>query len=854
MHPRPLAGLALVLAVASAPQSALAKAKAAAAQASPAPAASDDAPAKYETFVQNATLVPGLIEVIRKDGKLYLSLAKTQLGTDFIETSIPSTGLGGFGPAAGEPYVAPARILRFERFDDNVVLRWPNTIAKVDAASPQALSTQASLAASVIAVTPIVAESERAVVIAAAPFLGDVADLKAQFDAVVPRPEHAYHLDSARAFFTEAKSFPENTLLRVSQTWATDSPDTIDNVPDPRSVEVRMTYNIIAAPHNGYMPRVADPRVGYFTIPLLNFQSDAKPSRNVYYVSRWNFAPANPGKASPATHPLVLTLSNGIPVQYREAVRGALLAWNEAFARIGIQNAISVRQQPSDAGFDVDDIRNNMVSWVDTSAPQYGAEALIVNDPRTGEEMNVGVNIDAVAGLEGWRYRYYVAPARGLPDSAALEERFATNWIAATVLHEVGHDMGLQHNFIGSLAYSAKQLQDRQFTARYGIASSVMEYSPVNLWPKGTPQGDYQQLVLGPYDYYAIQYGYGYVPNATTPDAELPALNRLAARWSDPMCRFASDEDAFFDSGHAIDPRVQENDLTNDPLAWESMQLTLLHGLLDAVDKRFPQPGEPYDEARRAFTQPLELYLRYAAMPGHVIGGEYVSRANAGDPHGTPPLQAVPRAQEVRAWHMLERYLFSDAAWRFRPAVLARLTYSEVSSTSTFGTWAYNPPPRHDVPIVQVAERAQEGVLDELFAPLTLQRIDDLSFKYAAGTTMTLTDLFDWSRHGLYAEFADGAIARAGIVRRNAQMRFAKRLAQMWLAPAAGTPPDAQALARQQLVYLTADTAKALRTPHLDELTRAHVTALQALAHQALEARATLAVPAPPPASAAGPE
>ena len=802
-------------------------------------------PASYDSFASGATVTPGLISVLRKSGKLYLVLQKAQLGQDFIETSVPATGLGGFGPAPGEPYVAPARILRFERVDDTVVMRWPNTFARVDKGTPAMISAEASLPSSVVAVVPIAAESSTAVVIPAAPFLGDVADMAAQFEAIVKSPAHAYKLDTARSFFTQAKAFPQNTFLRVSQTWATDAPDTIDNAPDARSLEVKMTYNIIAAPNDGYTPRIADPRVGYFEQPLIDFQRDTSPTRNVYYLSRWNFMPATPGRPSAAKNPLIFTLSNDVPVAYRNTVKEALLTWNAAFARIGILNAVQVVQQPADPSFDVDDIRHNMVSWFDAPIPQYGAEALIVTDPRTGEEINAGINVDAVEGLGGRTYRYYIAPARGLPDSGSLERTFTLEEIRAVVLHESGHDLGLQHNFIGSIAYTARELQNTAFTQAHGVASSVMEYAPINVWPRGTRQGDYSQLVLGPYDYYAVRFGYDYVPNASTPEAEVPTLNRWASRWSDPTYRFASDEDVFFNTGHAIDPRVQMFDLTSDPLAWEHMQVRMLHGILNDVDRRFPGSGQSYDEARRAFMLPLRLYVRYAGMPAHVIGGEYLSRAAAGDPHATIPLQPVSRSDEYRAWRMLSDGLFSDAAWRFSPRVLRSLTYSEVSFLGPGATWIYDPSPRHDVDVAGIAATAQEQVLDELFAPLTLARIDGLSMKYAPGSTMTLTDLFDWSRNGIFGDIESGAVAKAGVVRRNAQMNFAKRLARLWTSPAAGTPTDAQALARLQLEELSGYTARGLRRGRLDELTRAHLEALEALAKQALEARATMAPPGP---------
>ena len=802
-------------------------------------------PATYDAFVKDATVESGLLTVIRKAGKVYLGISKSQLGADFIETSVPWSGMGGFGPAPGEPYVAPARITRFLRADDKIVIRWPNTFAKTNPNSPESMSAQASLPSSVVALAPIVAESPTMVVFSADPFLGDVADFSSALGSVVSKPGHTYHLDPSRTYLEQAKAFPENTLLRVAQTWATDQPETVDNAPDARSIEVKMTYNIVAAPHDGYVPRIADPRVGYFTQPLLDFGSDRNPVRNVYYLTRWNFMPQDPTRPSAARNPLIFTLSNDIPVEYRDGVKRALLSWNSAFTKIGILNAVQVVQQPDDPNFDIDDIRHNMVSWFDSTSPQYGAEALIVDDPRTGEEINAGINVDAVLGVGGRRaYRYVVAPARGLADDAALEKSFTQDEIYSIVLHESGHDLGLQHNFIGSIAYTAKELQNPAFTHRSGVASSVMEYAPINVWPKGTPQGDYFQLVLGPYDYYALEYGYEYVPNAATPDAELPALRRLASNWSNPLYRFASDEDVSFSSGHAIDPRVQQDDLTDNPLQWERTQLDMLHHIMNDVNARFPRSGESYEEARRAFVSPLGLYIRDVTMPAHVIGGEYLSRANAGDPHSVVPLSPVPRAEEAQAWGMLQRYLFSDEAWHFNPAVLSRLTYGEVSSF-TNGNWVYNPGPRHDVPVVSIAGTTQARVLDELFAPLTLQRIDDLATKYAPGTTMSLTDLFDWTRDGIFGDLENGRIGSAGVVRRNAQMAFAKRLSDLWLRPARGTPTDAQSLARLQLVRLESacDAALARR---LDEMSAAHVQALQAIATQALQARATVAAPEGP--------
>jgi hypothetical protein len=189
----------------------------------------------------------------------------------------------------------------------------------------------------------------------------------------------------------------------------------------------------------------------------------------------------------------------------------------------------------------------------------------------------------------------------------------------------------------------------------------------------------------------------------------------------------------------------------------------------------------------------------------------------------------------------MDRYLFSDAAWRFNPSVLTHLTYSEASVLSGGGTWAYSPSERHDVPIVEFAATAQDNALGEMFAPLTLQRIDDLSVKYGAGRTMNLADLFDWAQTSVFGDLPRGRAGSDGVVLRNLQSRFARRLAELWVKPRTNTPEDARALAHAKLVALQHDASAAVNRGGLDELTTAHLDALKAIAGQALSAQVNTA-------------
>ncbi|MBD5654708.1 MAG: zinc-dependent metalloprotease, partial [Candidatus Eremiobacteraeota bacterium] len=409
--------------------------------------------------------------------------------------------------------------------------------------------------------------------------------------------------------------------------------------------------------------------------------------------------------------------------------------------------------------------------------------------------------------------------------------------IRAIVLHESGHNWGLQHNFIASQAYSAADVRSKAFTSKYGLANSVMEYTPTNVWPKGMSTGDFFQTVLGPYDYYAIKWGYAPIPGATTPQSEVRALSAMASSWSDPKYRFAMDEDVQYENGHAIDPRVSQFDLTNDNLGWCASQLEISDTLMRRIESRFTRAGDTHDALREAFGAALYPLRNCTAIAAHYVAGEQLSRAHIGDRGATPPLSPVPRAQAQRAYALLDARLFAPNVMSVAPSLLRKMVYTEWVTDLPSAGWAYSPPVRHDVPVSTIVEEYQQRVLDELFDPVVLQRLADLPLKYAPGTTMSLTDVFAWTQKSIFGDIASGRIAKADEIHRSLQQSYARMLAQMLLAPAPETPYDARSLARAELVALSADVAKARSRRDFDLLTRAHIAALGAVATDALTAR-----------------
>jgi hypothetical protein len=806
------------------------------------PVRAADAPSSpYATFTASATAQHGLFTILRKDGHVYLDVTTDQLDTDFLETIVPGSGMGSNFIVWGNTDHLPAMLVRFERADDGIAIVWPNSsfVAPHDAAGT--LAVRSNFPQSVVGIGKIVAEGNGHIVFDASALFSDTLDLDHIINGSLgTTPQTAYHLDPQRTYFGATKAFPENDVIDVEQLWATDAPHVApDTAPDSRSVQMQVVYNFAQLPHDNYRPRYADDRVGIYNAIYLDFapETDTAPDRYKRYLVRWNFAPADPTKPSPATHPMVFYLSNTIPQRFRQPIRDAVLRWNLAFERIGILDAIQVKDQPNDPNWDADDIRYNVLRWVAEQRPSFGADSQTLFDPRTGEEFRTGILISAdSAAFAADTWRNVVDPVRNGRNTDPMPDQFLYDSFQSEIMHETGHNMGMQHNFIGHDAYTAKQLQDPAFTAKYGVTTTVMEYAPLNIWPKGYGQGSYYQTVLGPYDYYAMKYAYAYIPGAATPEDELPTLNRWASAWSNPYDRYASDEDVSWQDGHAADPRVEQGEFTNDQLGWTIVQLNLNRSLMNRDTQMLPLGGNTYEDATNAFRNSFYTYLSLATKSAHWLGGQYISRAHRGDAGSSAPIVPVPLAMQQRAYGILSEYLFSDRHLNFSPTVLNKLGYAEWAGYGYVGwenygnlpVWAYDPPQRHDFPAVDMIGRAQRATIDYIYQPAVLSRLEQNSLE-STGPTLELPQLFAWMLRDIYSELhAHGG--NISLLRRNLQAIYETKLIALATAPQAGAPPDAQSLSREALQQIATAAAARLHAGSLDHVTSAH---LETLLHKA---------------------
>ena len=830
----------------------------------------------YAKFTEGATAQHGLFTIWRKDGNVAIELKPEQFNNDFVELGVPINGIGSGGIFSGLTDLQNCRIIRFVKQDNRVAIIFPTTRFLAQPNTGEADAVAAGTAPSVAGIAKVFSVDPETgdVVFDASPFLQDITDVADALTDVnggrMLNPMGAYRLDQQQTYFGITKAFPQNVTIVAEQTFSSMNPQYIDAVPDGRNIQLQIQYNIAALPQDEtYMPRLFDDRVGYFANAHQDFSSDDTFNKDADYIVRWNVQKSDPSRRiSPAKKPVVYYLSNTIPARYKPAIRKALLTWNNAFLPLGITNVVEVQDQPNDPNFDPDDIRYNVVRWL---AEEQGgfAEAQLLYNPRTGEMIKSGIVIDSDLMRYGkFTYPNLVSPEKAGDDADSMKkpmlsaseyaageraqfsygmaalgiygsgdgyyvpDKFANEFLESIVLHESGHDWGLRHNYLGSEAYTAAQLRSPAFTQKYGVSSSVMEYSPINLWPKGHGQGEYYQTVLGPYDYYVIHWGYAPIPSAHNPQAELPTLRQWASVWSNPKFAYSSDEDTIWGNGMAVDPRNQQWDLTNDNIGWCETQMKLQHDLLARVDNRFPRTEGSYDDLRQAFGSIVGQYGRCASTVGRYIGGEYVSRARRGDPHAALPLTAIPRSTQERAFKVLENNVFSAQAWNFSPYLLRQLV-----TQYRFDDWNGNFALRHDVSVEGLASRYQYAVISRIFTPVTLQRLDDMQYKYGTGKTMDIADLFTWMQSAVFDDISHPVKGNIPLVRRNLQRNYASVLSFLASTPAPGTPQDAQALARFELQALHQQIGHSLSANQLDLLTRAHLASLDDDVQRALHAQ-----------------
>jgi hypothetical protein len=851
--------------------------------------------APWKTFAEvtlGADAGSGLFSIFHKRDQMLLGLTPEQFDRDYLLVTQLSQGIGELGLDGGASLRSD--LIRFHRQGDRVELWVVNPRFAAVAGSPMARTVDRSFGHSVAWSFPIATvrePGESMVLLDLSPFLvSDWADIGGalQNAASQRKVQATVSLDDKRSSLQDLRLFPGNLEAEVRLTFQSPRNLGLETISDYRSIPIGIHYSLLELPATPMRPRYADQRVGYFISAFKDFSRDTAESFFVRYVNRWRLEKRQPGAAlSEPVRPITFYIDHTVPHEWRPYVRAGILEWNRAFEAAGYRDAVQAIDAPEDSVYSAADARYSTVRWTATNRSVYAVGPTNV-DPRTGEILNADILVSA-SWIQTWRgeSREYGSPlasvqsafaadsapsggdpslfcrfgegldrqgavarallaARGLvPAGAATPREYIGQALKALVMHEVGHTLGLRHNFRGSAGISAEQLGDRRYTEEHGFGVSVMDYLPPALALDSRRQGHFYSPTIGSYDRWAITYGYAETADAAgprsrfakgaspadrgewTPDIEINALRAIASRAAEPGNLYASDEDAGFGLA-GLDPTVSRYDMTDDPLGWASGRVALIDRLFDSLETRVVAPGQGYGRLRATFTDLLADRWYALMVSTKYIGGATTARDHRGDPDARPAITTVPAARQRQALAFLADAGLGERAFAFRPELLTHL------APDRWSHWGAAPAAqgRADFPVHEWATAHQGALLNQLLDPVRLARIRDAELRAMPGEeTLSIPELFAtltqsvWSELGMRTRGRQSTARVIGSVRRDVQRLHLHAMMRLVTAPAAGTPEDARALARVTLSDLQSAIDHALDDDrdHLDAYTRAHL-------------------------------
>ena len=704
----------------------------------------------------------GMFDVHQHDGDVYFEIPLDMLGREMLIVTRFGATPDGAGYGGSKLNESP---VRWERRDDRILLRMISLDNIADEDLPIARAVANSNVEPIIAAFDIevMNDDSTAVVIE----VTDLYDGDESIFGITGGRRTALgirNLDSDRSFIDHVLSFPRNIEVRRTVTYNSSDPPSNGAVGAFTAV---LNHSMLLLPDDPMQPRKCDPRVGFFSLDRTNYGLDTQRATEECFITRWRLEPSDPeayarGELVDPVEPIVYYIDPATPEKWRPYLAQGVEDWQVAFEAAGFSNAIVAREAPTDdPEWHPEDARYSVIRYL--ASGTQNASGPHVHDPRTGHilESDIQWYHNVMNLLRNW---FFIQTAAVNPDARGIEfsDELMGELIRFVSAHEVGHTIGLQHNMQSSAAYAVEDLRT-DFTCEYGVAPSIMDYARFNYVAQPGDDACLMPMV-GPYDIFAIEWGYRYFPGEDM-DSERATLNEMVADMQDdPVYRFSSP--------NGQDPTAQTEAIGDDAMRASDYGVENLKRIVDQLPDWTFQEGEDYDQLAELFQNVYGQWNRYT---GHVltnVGGTVTHRKRQGQDGGQ--FEPVPDDTQARAVDYLNRQVFETPEWMFNDEIL----------DNTVG-----------IGLADLLRGGQVSALNRLLNADRMQRLIDQE-AFFGNDAYTLAEMLDDTREGVFREAYEGD--ETDTFRRNLQRAYVQQLGALMTDEDAGET-EVAAYARAEL-------------------------------------------------------